>query len=145
MNQDNIYTMFLRIITEYEYLDFSEDELMEEFMEILCMAVPEVQLQGVCEDLECDVDFGLSHDVDVQSAYILAHACVLIWVLPKVNSSEMLAYALTSTDFTLFSPANRLQACMKLQAEVQAKLNHLINDYHSRSVISEMKKQVDGN
>ena len=55
MNQDNIYTMFLRIITEYEYLDFSEDELMEEFMEILSMAVPEVQLQGVCEDLECDV------------------------------------------------------------------------------------------
>ena len=145
MNQDNIYAMFLRIITEYEYLDFSEDELMEEFMEILSMAVPEVQLQGVCEDLECDVDFGLSHDVDVQSAYILAYACVLIWVLPKVNSSEMLAYALTSTDFTLFSPANRLQACMKLQAEVQAKLNHLINDYHSRSVISEMKKQVDGN
>lgn len=145
MNQDNIYAMFLRIITEYEYLDFSEDELMEEFMEILCMAVPEVQLQGVCEDLVCDVDFGLSHDVDVQSAYILAYACVLIWVLPKVNSSEMLAYALTSTDFTLFSPANRLQACMKLQAEVQAKLNHLINDYHSRSIISEMKKQVDGN
>jgi hypothetical protein len=145
MNQDNIYAMFLRIITEYEYLDFSEDELMEEFMEILSMAVPEVQLQGVCEDLECDVDFGLSHDVDVQSAYILAYACVLIWVLPKVNSSEMLAYALTSTDFTLFSPANRLQACMKLQAEVQAKLNHLINDYHSRSIISEMKKQVDGN
>jgi hypothetical protein len=145
VNQDNIYAMFLRIITEYEYLDFSEDELMEEFMEILSMAVPEVQLQGVCEDLECDVDFGLSHDVDVQSAYILAYACVLIWVLPKVNSSEMLAYALTSTDFTLFSPANRLQACMKLQAEVQAKLNHLINDYHSRSIISEMKKQVDGN
>jgi hypothetical protein len=145
VNQDNIYAMFLRIITEYEYLDFSEDELMEEFMEILSMAVPEVQLQGICEDLECDTDFGLSRDVDVQSAYILAHACVLIWVLPKVNSSEMLAYALTSTDFTLFSPANRLQACMKLQAEVQAKLNHLINDYHSRSVISEMKKQVDGN
>lgn len=140
MNQDNIYAMFLRIITEYEYLDFSEDELMEEFMEILSMAVPEVQLQGVCEDLECDVDFGLSHDVDVQSAYILAHACALVWVMPKVHSSEMLAHALTSTDFTLFSPANRLQACMKLKADMQTKLNNLITDYHTRSIMATFKE-----
>lgn len=140
MNQDNIYQMFLRIINEYKYLEFTEEELMEEFMDILAMAVSEVQMQGVCEGLECDPDFGMSEDVDTQSAYILAHACALVWVMPKVHSSEMLAYALTSTDFTLFSPANRLQACMKLKTDMQTKLNNLITDYHSRSVMAALKE-----
>ena len=143
MNEDNILAMFLKIITEYDYLEFNEDELHEDFMEILEMALVEVQLQGLVADVEFDTENGLSEPLDRQLAYILAHACALVWVTPKVNSSELLATALTSTDFNLFSPSNRLQSCIKLKTDMQAKLNNLITDYDARENYVLFKKKLE--
>ena len=143
MNEDNILAMFLKIITEYDYLEFNEEELHEDFMEILEMALVEVQLQGLVADIEFDTENGLSEPLDRQLAYILAHACALVWVTPKVNSSELLATALTSTDFNLFSPSNRLQSCMKLKTDMQAKLNNLITDYDARENYVLFKKKLE--
>ena len=143
MNEDNILAMFLKIITEYDYLEFNEEELHEDFMEILEMALIEVQLQGLVADVEFDTENGLSEPLDRQLAYILAHACALVWVTPKVNSSELLATALTSTDFNLFSPSNRLQSCIKLKTDMQAKLNNLITDYDARENYVLFKKKLE--
>lgn len=132
MNEDNIMAMFLKIITEYDYLEYEEDELKADFMEILEMAVAEVQLQGLMLEVDFDADFGFSEELSRNMAYILAHACALVWVTPKVNSAELLATALTSTDFTMFSPANRLQSCLKLKLDMEAKLNSLISAYDFR-------------
>lgn len=132
MNEDNIMAMFLKIITEYDYLEYEEDELKADFMEILEMAVVEVQLQGLMLEVDFDADFGFSEELSRNMAYILAHACALVWVTPKVNSAELLATALTSTDFTMFSPANRLQSCLKLKLDMEAKLNSLISAYDFR-------------
>ncbi len=143
MNEDNILAMFLKIITEYDHLEFNEEELHEDFMEILEMALVEVQLQGLVADVEFDTENGLSEPLDRQLAYILAHACALVWVTPKVNSSELLATALTSTDFNLFSPSNRLQSCMKLKTDMQAKLNNLITDYDARENYVLFKKKLE--
>ena len=132
MNEDNIMAMFLKIITEYDYLEYEEDELKADFMEILEMAVVEVQLQGLMLEVDFDADFGFSEELSRNMAYILAHACALVWVTPKVNSAELLATALTSTDFTMFSPANRLQSCLKLKLDMEAKLNSLIAAYDFR-------------
>lgn len=143
MNEDNILAMFLKIITEYDYLEFSEEELHEDFMEILEMAVTEVQLQGLALEVEFDKELGFSDTLDRTLAYIIAHACALVWVTPKVNSSELLATALTSTDFNLFSPSNRLQSCLKLKSDMQAKLNNLITDYDARVNYAQMKKKIE--
>ena len=124
--------MFLKIITEYDYLEYEEDELKADFTEILEMAVVEVQLQGLMLEVDFDADFGFSQELSRNIAYILAHACALVWVTPKVNSAELLATALTSTDFTMFSPANRLQSCLKLKLDMEAKLNSLISAYDFR-------------
>ena len=132
MNEDNIMAMFLKIITEYDYLEYDEDELKADFMEILEMAVAEVQLQGLMLEVDFDADFGFNEELSRNMAYILAHACALVWVTPKVNSAELLATALTSTDFTMFSPANRLQSCLKLKLDMEAKLNSLIAAYDFR-------------
>ena len=67
--------------------------------------------------------------------------CYRLW--GKVNSSELLAHALTSTDFTMFSPANRLTAALKLQSTIQAKLDSLIADYDTRSGITTIKKRKE--
>lgn len=140
MNEMDIMDMFIRIITDYQHIEWTEQELVEEFQELLEMALTEVQLLGVGEDVEYDSASGFN--VSRPMAYILAHACALMWVTPKVQSSEMLAYALTSTDFTLFSPANRLQACMKLYNEMQTKLNNLIADYDTRQTLHNVKSEV---
>ena len=142
MNEDNIMAMFLKIITEYDYLEYEEDELKADFMEILEMAVVEVQLQGLMLEVDFDADFGFSEELSRNMAYILAHACALVWVTPKVNSAELLATALTSTDFTMFSPANRLQSCLKLKLDMEAKLNSLISAYDFRIGFKEIQQAL---
>ena len=142
MNEDNIMAMFLKIITEYDYLEYEEDELKADFTEILEMAVVEVQLQGLMLEVDFDADFGFSEELSRNMAYILAHACALVWVTPKVNSAELLATALTSTDFTMFSPANRLQSCLKLKLDMEAKLNSLISAYDLRVGFKEIQQAL---
>lgn len=142
MNEDNIMAMFLKIITEYDYLEYEEDELKADFTEILEMAVVEVQLQGLMLEVDFDADFGFSQELSRNMAYILAHACALVWVTPKVNSAELLATALTSTDFTMFSPANRLQSCLKLKLDMEAKLNSLISAYDLRVGFKEIQQAL---
>ena len=142
MDEKDIMDMFFRIMTDYQHLEWTEEQVKEEFQDLLEMALTEVQLLGVGEDIEYDRTSGFNVSLNRPIAYILAHACALMWVTPKVQSSEMLAYALTSTDFTLFSPANRLQACVKLYNEMQTKLNNLIADYDTRQTLHNVKSEV---
>ena len=138
MNEENILSMFLRIITEYDYLDYTEEELTEDFKEIMDMAITYLQLQGLLLDID-DEEFVSNRSLE----YIVAHASVLVWLEPKVNSAEMLAAQLTSTDFTQFSNANRLQACIKLYNKCEAKLNNLILDYDRTKNIIELREELD--
>lgn len=147
MNEENVLKMFLRIVTDYDYLSYEDvsDEkfIEEEFNDILSMAVAEVQMQGVLEENSYDPDLGgFMDELTVKEVYILAYASVLIWLTPKVNSAEMLAAQLTSTDFTQFSNANRLNACMKLYHQCEAKLNNLILDYDKSKQMSELREEL---
>ena len=142
MNEESVRSMFLRIVTEYDYLDYNEDEIAEEFGEMLFMALMELQMQGLMLEIEYDTTSGFNMELTNREGYILAYASVLIWLTPKVNSAEMLAAQLTSTDFTQFSNANRLNACMKLYAQCEAKLNNLIMDYDKMSSILELKEEL---
>ena len=138
MNMENVLSMFLRIITEYDYLDFTEEELVTDFEEIMSMAIVELQLQGLLLDVDNE-EFVSNRSIE----YIVAHASVLIWLEPKVNSAEMLAAQLTSTDFTQFSNANRLQACIRLYNQCEAKLNNLILDYDRTANITEIREELE--
>lgn len=138
MNEENVLSMFLRIVTEYDYLDFTEEELIADFEEIMYMAITELQLQGLLLDIDSE-EFVSNRSIE----YIVAHASVLVWLEPKVNSAEMLAAQLTSTDFTQFSNANRLQACIKLYNQCESRLNNLILDYDRTQNIIELREELD--
>ena len=138
MNMENVLSMFLRIVTEYDYLDFTEEELVTDFEEIMSMAIVELQLQGLLLDIDSE-EFVSNRSIE----YIVAHASVLVWLEPKVNSAEMLAAQLTSTDFTQFSNANRLQACIKLYNQCESRLNNLILDYDRTQNIIELREELD--
>ena len=138
MNKENVLSMFLRIITEYDYLDFTEEELVSDFEEIMSMAIVELQLQGLLLDIDNE-EFVSNRSIE----YIVAHASVLVWLEPKVNSAEMLAAQLTSTDFTQFSNANRLNACIKLYNQCEARLNNLILDYDRTTNITEIREELE--
>ena len=138
MNEENVLSMFLRIVTEYDYLDFTEEELTADFEEIMSMAIVELQMQGLLLDIDSE-EFVSNRSIE----YIVAHASVLIWLEPKVNSAEMLAAQLTSTDFTQFSNANRLNACIKLYNQCEARLNNLILDYDRTQNIIELREELE--
>ena len=143
MNEENVLSMYLRLITEYDYLDYTEEELMEDFAEILAMAVATLQLQGIMENNNYDMDLGFDDELTMKEVYLLANAAVLVWLEPKVKSAEMLAAQLTSTDFTQFSNANRLNACIKLYSQCESRLNNLILDYDRTQKLAELREELD--
>lgn len=140
---DKIYSMFLRLMTDYKHLLFTEQEMNEEFVEILENALIEVQIKGALEDLTF-VGGQFNRELTNNEQYILAHACVLIWVQPMVNSAELLAAQLTSTDYSQFSNSNRLSAAIRLYNNISSKLYSLLAEYDCRVSFQSLKKKIGG-
>lgn len=140
---DKIYSMFLRLMTDYKHLLFTDQEMNEEFVEILENALIEVQIKGALEDLTF-VGGQFNRELTTNEQYILAHACVLIWVQPMVNSAELLAAQLTSTDYSQFSNSNRLSAAIRLYNNISSKLYSLLAEYDCRVSFQSLKKKIGG-
>lgn len=138
---EKIYSMFLRLMTDYKHLLFTEQEMNEEFVEILENALIEVQIKGALEDLTF-TNGQFNRELATNEQYILAHACVLIWVQPMVNSAELLAAQLTSTDYSQFSNSNRLSAAIRLHNSISTKLYSLLSEYDCRVSFKALKKKL---
>lgn len=138
---EKIYSMFLRLITDYKHLLFTGEEMKEEFEEILEMALLEVQIKGVLEDVTL-ADGVFNRALNGNEQLILAHSCVLVWVQPMVNSAELLAAQLTSTDFSQFSNSNRLTAAIRLFNNISSKLNSLLSDYDCLVEYKSLRKKL---
>lgn len=138
---EKIYSMFLRLMTDYKHLLFTEEEMGEEFVEILENALIEVQIKGALEDV-IFIGGEFNRDLSANEQYILAHGCVLIWIQPMVNSAELLSAQLTSTDYSQFSNSNRLSACIRLYNNISSKFYSLLAEYDCRVEYQSLKKKL---
>ena len=139
---EEVWSVFLRLMKDYEALTMTEEEAYEIFQDNLTIALSSVQLKGCLEDVEIGISQMFSRRLTGVENLILGYATVVAWLTPYVYSSELLMAQLTSTDFTQFSSSNRLQSYIKLHNEAETRLNQAILDYDTRIEYSSLRKEV---
>lgn len=136
-----VWSIFLRLMKDYEALTMTEEEMYGIFQDNAVVALSTLQLKGVMEDVEI-VDGEFNRSLTGVEQLIVGYSLVVAWLTPYLYSSELLMAQLTSTDFTQFSSANRLRAYITLHNEAEARLNQAILDYDTRMEYSSIRKEV---
>ena len=117
---EEVIDLYLDKIENYDYLDYSEDELLEELKPMLNSAISKL----FTLDLSIDWDLGVfNRELSPIEQNIVAFGLVEEFISQKVNSIKVLENHLAMKDYNLYSSANmlkQLQVALKsAQSEVQ--------------------------
>lgn len=124
---EDVVEMFLSMISEVNYLDYTDEELFEELGLKVRMVIAKASVFKNLTFNRNRVDF--NRKVSDIEATILAHGLIVEWLSPKIFNYELLEGQLGSKDFTIFSNANRLSELRQLVQASKVQFYELISDY----------------
>ena len=128
MNFENVIDMMLSLMTDYNIIDVSDEQLILEVGIKTNMVIARAQMS----DLSFDVDFNeFNRDLSVMEATIIAYGLLMLWLSPYLNNSEVLSTQLSSKEVTQFSNANRIQQGIALYKLAKTEFYQLVIDYDS--------------
>lgn len=131
---DEVLSAFLDKITEFEFIQFPEEDRNKTADGYLKRAIP--SFKKVCKyDLsskddtlrEFTADFD-EEDVD-DILDILSEGMVVQWLKPYVYKQELLENVLNTADFTQYSPAELLLRVGNAYAKAQKDYTQMIREY----------------
>ena len=123
----DVYDYFLSMITEHDFLNFTDEELEAEFETKLKMALSKLPALG---DIEMNPDMGgFSRPLTEQEKSLLAQAMLVEWLSQKVFNVQHMRNHMASKDFTIFSNANHLKEMMSLQQYANKELHYQLGQY----------------
>ena len=103
---EEVIDLYLAKIENYDYLDYSEDELLEELKPMLNSAISKL----FTLDLSIDWDLGVfNRELSPIEQNIVAFGLVEEFISQKVNSIKVLENHLAMKDYNLYSSANMLK------------------------------------
>ena len=128
MNFENVIDMMLSLMTDYNIIDVSDEQLILEVGIKTNIVIARAQMS----DLSFDVDFNeFNRDLSVMEATIIAYGLLMLWLSPYLNNSEVLSTQLSSKEVTQFSNANRIQQGIALYKLAKTEFYQLVIDYDS--------------
>ncbi len=129
---ENIFSIFLSLITDFDLVDMDEEDLKEEISLKTRIATSKIR---VFKDLQFNPALNtFSRKVTDFEATMIGHAVAIEWINPQINTIELFRPQMSSKDFTQFSNANRLLEMRNLRTDMQSELNRMIIDYDVETV-----------
>ena len=139
MNFENVIDMMLSLMTDYNIVDVSDEQLMLEVGIKTNMVIARAQMS----DLLFDTDFNeFNRDLSVMEATIIAYGLLMLWLSPYLNNSEVLSTQLSSKEVTQFSNANRIQQGIALYKLAKTEFYQLVIDYDSLQTKSSILEEL---
>ena len=140
MNFENVIDMMLSLMTDYNIVDVSDEQLMLEVGIKANMVIARAQMS----DLLFDVDFNeFNRDLSVMEATIIAYGLLMLWLSPYLNNSEVLSTQLSSKEVTQFSNANRIQQGIALYKLAKTEFYQLVIDYDSLQTKASILEELE--
>lgn len=117
---EDVVELYLAKIENYDYLNYSEEELLEELNPMLKSAISKL----FTLDLTIDWDMGeFNRELSPIEQNIIAYGLIEEFISQKVNSIKVLENHLAMKDYNLYSSANMLKqlqtALTRAQSDVQ--------------------------
>lgn len=128
MNQlESLYSRFLSLITDYSYLELTEEELEQELELKLEIALSKLlRFKPVTYS---SITKSFSRTLTSLEITILAHALLVEWLAIRVYNVRQMEFLLSSKDFNAFSGANHLKEMSNLQNYAEEQLHYLMKQY----------------
>ena len=140
MNFENVIDMMLSLMTDYNIIDVSDEQLMLEVGIKTNMVIARAQIS----DLLFDVDFNeFNRDLSIMEATIIAYGLLMLWLSPYLNNSEVLSTQLSSKEVTQFSNANRIQQGIVLYKLAKTEFYQLVIDYDSLQTKASILEELE--
>lgn len=124
---EDVVDLFLTLVSDINFLDYSEEELYEELGLKTKIVIAKANVFKNLSYNKNKMDF--NRKVDDREATIISHGLVVEWLTPKVFNFELLETQLGSKDFTMFSNANKLSEMRALLNASKQEFYGLISDY----------------
>jgi hypothetical protein len=141
VNFENVIDMMLSLMTDYNIVDVSDEQLMLEVGIKTNIVIARAQMS----DLSFDVDFNeFNRDLSVMEATIIAYGLLMLWLSPYLNNSEVLSTQLSSKEVTQFSNANRIQQGIALYKLAKTEFYQLVIDYDSLQTKASILEELEG-
>ena len=123
-----IYNSFLDKVNDYDLADMTPGLAQTSMRGWLNQAVVRF-LESCKKDLTQTEEGGFTEDLDLMEIDILTEGMVEAWLKPIRNNLDLLRNALSTKDFTTFSPANLLDKVNDTYSMAHANFLSRIKEY----------------
>lgn len=123
-----IYNSFLDKVNDYDLADMTAELAQTSMRGWLNQAVVRF-LESCKKDLTQTEEGGFTADLDLMEIDILTEGMVEAWLKPIRNNLDLLRNALSTKDFTTFSPANLLDKVNDTYSMAHANFLSRIKEY----------------
>jgi len=123
-----IYNSFLDKVNDYDLADMTAELAQTSMRGWLNQAVVRF-LESCKKDLTQTEEGGFTEDLDLMEIDILTEGMVEAWLKPYRNNLDLLRNALSTKDFTTFSPANLLDKVNDTYSMAHANFLSRIKEY----------------
>lgn len=123
-----IYNSFLDKVNDYDLADMTAELAQTSMRGWLNQAVVRF-LESCKKDLTQTEEGGFTEDLDFMEIDILTEGMVEAWLKPIRNNLDLLRNALSTKDFTTFSPANLLDKVNDTYSMAHANFLSRIKEY----------------
>lgn len=118
---EDVIDLYLAKIENYDYLGYSETELLEELRPMLNSAISKLFSINVTIDYDTDE---FSRELSPIEQNIIAYGLVEEFISQKVNSIKVLENHLAMKDYNLYSSANMLKQLQTALARAQSDVQY---------------------
>ena len=118
---EEVIDLYLAKIENYDYLDYDEDELLEELRPMMNSAISKLFTIDVNIDWDTEE---FSRELTPIEQNIIAYGLVEEFISQKVNSIKVLENHLAMKDYNLYSSANMLKQLQTALARAQSDVQY---------------------
>ena len=118
---EEVIDLYLAKIETYDYLDYDEDELLEELRPMMNSAISKLFTIDVSIDWDTEE---FSRELTPIEQNIIAYGLVEEFISQKVNSIKVLENHLAMKDYNLYSSANMLKQLQTALARAQSDVQY---------------------
>jgi hypothetical protein len=124
-----VYASFLSKVTDYSFLNLTQDELEEQLEPYLRSSIPRFRKPRVNLKEIDSVNKEFFNELSILEIEILATLMVIEFMRPKINSSNIYKQVMTDKEFRFYSQANHLAELMSLYNAMKKEAEKLMLDY----------------
>ena len=118
---EEVIDLYLAKIENFDYLDYDEEELLEEIKPMLTSAISKLFTIDVSIDWDTEE---FSRELSPIEQNIIAYGLVEEFISQKVNSIKVLENHLAMKDYNLYSSANMLKQLQTALARAQSDVQY---------------------